>query len=435
MGKLLNTGYSCIHAAYWMFYGVISSFASVFLLAKGYSNWEIGITLAAGNVLAVVLQPIIADVADRVRKVSLIGITEILAVMMMVVTAALFVIGKSTAALSAVFILLIAWHTVIQPLLHTMVFKLSECGLHVNFGVARSIGSMGYAILVALLGSMVEKHGITVLPVTGEVVLVMLIVSLVLTKRYFDKANLKRIKAANVQSATTVMYSEPVAEKLTATEQLEEAEADRLTQLTGKEETINLVQFIRRNKAFFVLNLGVIGLYFSNSILCNYMMQIVDMVGGNSADMGRILAATAFCEIPTMMCFDWLRKRFSCQTMIKVGAIGFTVKIAVCSVATSVGMIFAAQFIQLVAFALFLPAMVHFIDEIMDRGEAAKGQALFTTMITVTTVFSSLTGGALLDMVGARMLTFIATAATAAGAVIIIAAVGKVKGKSAAGSG
>ena len=35
-------------------------------------------------------------------------------------------------------------------------------------------------------------------------------------------------------------------------------------------------------------------------------------------------------------------------------------------------MLLAAQFFQLVAFGLFLPAMVHFIDEIMQRGEAAK---------------------------------------------------------------
>ncbi|MDE8735397.1 MFS transporter, partial [Eubacteriales bacterium DFI.9.88] len=100
---------------------------------------------------------------------------------------------------------------------------------------------------------------------------------------------------------------------------------------------------------------------------------------------------------------------------------GFTANIGICYLAGSVAMIFVAQFFQLVSFALFLPAMVHFIDEVMSKGEAVKGQALFTTIITITTVFSSLIGGMIIDASGAKMLTMVSTLATAAGAVIIIA--------------
>ena len=57
MKRLLNFEYACIHGTYWMFYGVASSFASVFLLARGYSSSQIGVTLAAANILAVVLRP------------------------------------------------------------------------------------------------------------------------------------------------------------------------------------------------------------------------------------------------------------------------------------------------------------------------------------------------------------------------------------------
>lgn len=383
-----------------MYYGVISSFASVFLLAKGFSNWNIGITLAVANVLAVILQPITADIADRAKRLSIIGISEILTVLMMVVTAGLFVISGSMMGLALVFILLIAWHTVLQPLFNTLTFIIEEAGVHINFGIARSMGSLAYAALVAVLGTIVERRGIMALPVTGEVILMMLLLSLVLTKRSYDKAPGKAPQG-----------------------ELCEAEATALCE----EESINLVQFCKRNKVFFLLNIGVIGLYFSNSILNNYMMQIVDVVGGTSEDMGRILSVMAFCEIPTMVCFDWLRQKFSCQLMMKIASLGFALKIALCWLANSVTMIFMAQFVQLISFALFLPAMVHFIDEIMSRGEAVKGQALFTTMITVTTVVSSLAGGAILDISGAKTLTFIATLATAAGAAVIIATVDKIK--------
>jgi len=408
MKKILNIQYSCIHGGYWMYYGVVSSFASVFLLAKGFSNWNIGVTLAVANVLAVILQPVIADIADRAKKLSVIGISEILTVLMMAGTACLFVFSGSMAALAVLFILLIAWHTVLQPLFNSLTFMLEETGVHINFGIARSMGSLAYSALLAVLGTIVEKCGVMSLPVTGEITLAMLLISLILTKRSYDKGK----KLA----------------KGTALAMLKEKADEGSTELC-EEESINLVQFIKRNKIFFLVNVGVIGLYFSNSVLNNYMMQIVDVVGGTSEDMGRILSVMAFCEIPTMVCFDWLRKRFSCQLMMKVASVGFAVKIALCWLANSVTMIFIAQFVQLVSFALFLPAMVHFIDEIMSKGEAVKGQALFTTMITVTTVISSLVGGAILDMSGAKMLTFVATIATTIGAVIIIATVDRVKRK------
>ena len=97
MGKLLNIKYGCIHGTYWMYYAIAGSFASAFLLARGYSNSEIGIILAAGNILAVFLQPLIADVADRSRKLSLVGVTQVSSVLLMVLTLLLFVIKKKSA--------------------------------------------------------------------------------------------------------------------------------------------------------------------------------------------------------------------------------------------------------------------------------------------------------------------------------------------------
>lgn len=398
MKTLLNFDYSCIHGTYWMFFGVVSSFASVFLLTRGYSNSEIGIILAAANILAVILQPLIADLADRTTKISIIGITEIITVIIMLLTLGLFVFTGKTMALAAIFILLIAWHTVLQPFFNSLTFKLEECGISINFGIARSMGSLAYAALVAVLGTLVEKYGITMLPLTGEIILVMLMLSLYMTKRHYDKANADYFKK-------------------------HESSSEKTGNSTVLEEEIDLIHFIKGNKLFFIINIGIIGLYFSNSILNNYMMQIVAAVGGSSEDMGRILSLMAFLEIPTMVCFNFLRRKFSCRLMLQIASIGFTVKILLCCIARSVTMIFIAQFFQLVSYALFLPAMVHFINEIMRKGEAVKGQALFTTMVTITTVFASLAGGVILDISGAKMLTVTATAATAAGAAVIIAAI------------
>lgn len=401
MKKLLNMEYSSIHGTYWMYYGVICSFASVFLLEKNYTNSEIGVILAVGNIVAVMLQPIMADIADRSKRLSIIGLSQIMTLVLMLLTFGMFVIGHKSIALSIIFVLNVAWLTVLQPLFNSLSFKLQESGLHINFGIARSMGSLAYSILCAILGTFVEIHGVAVLPITGEIVLFLLLISLALTKFHFNKSK---------ETTKEVIYQ---------TNAIEEQNV----------EDINLVAFVKRNKIFMIVNIGILGIFFSNAILNSFMMQIVSNVGGNSEDMGRIFAVMAFLEIPTMFCFDWLKTKFSCQLMLKVASVCFTLKIGACFLAQSVPMIFAAQLLQLFSFALFLPAMVHFIDEIMRKGEAVKGQALFTMTITVTSVIANLIGGVILDISGATLLNMIATIVTGIGAIIIFTTIDKVPNK------
>ena len=145
--------------------------------------------------------------------------------------------------------------------------------------------------------------------------------------------------------------------------------------------------------------------------------------------MGRILSIMAFLEIPPMFLFAKVNKKFSCKTLLQFGAVCFTLKILFAYLAKSVAMVYFAQLFQLGAFGIFLPAMVNFIDEIMDKGEAVKGQALYTIVTTVASIFSSLVGGMILDIRGAAVMLLVSTVITAVGALIFICVIGKVKSK------
>ena len=413
MGKILNSGYGAIFGTYWVIYAVVSSFASVFMLAKGYTNSQIGITLAAANVLAVIMQPLIADFVDRSKRLDVIGTTEIMTGCMMVFTIGMLTFKGGSLGLCVVFVLLIAFHTVLQPLFNSLAFRLEEAGVGINFGIARSVGSLAYSIFVAVFGTIVEHFGINVMPIASEISCLLLIASLAFTGYHFKKGKAAYDRRRNADALDAAADGS--------------GDETRALESEDEEESINLVQFIKRNKMFFIMNLGVIGIFFSNAVLNNYMAQITDGVGGSTEDMGRILGVMAFLEMPTMIFFKQIRQRFSCQFLLKIAAIGFTLKIAICWLANSVVMLYIGQFFQPVSFALFLPGMVYFSDEMMSRGEAVKGQALFTTMITITTIFATLFGGMILDASGSKMLTFVSTLLTAAGALVIIFAVDRVK--------
>ena len=415
MRKILNIEYGAVHATYWMTYAIIGSFASAFLLGRGYSNSEIGVILAVGSVAAVFLQPVLADIADRSKKISLIGLTQIVTVGMMVFTALSFIIQRATIALSVVFVMLVAWDTALQPLFNSLAFKLEESGHKIKFGINRAMGSLSYSILCSFLGALTEKAGTQILPVTSEVVLIMMFITLWIVKKHFRRA-------------CAVREVEQTAVGLQKGEMAEEDSKESLSSADAAED-INFGRFIKRNKLFVAVSIGVVGLFFSNSVFNNFMLQIVQNVGGDGGDMGRILSLMAMLEIPALFLFDIIHSRISCKTLLKIGAVSFFMKILCAYIADSVTMVYIAQLFQPAAFVIFLPAMVCFIDEIMDKGEAVKGQSLYTIMTTVGTIFATLIGGKILDAGGASELLLVSTLITGAGAILIICVVGRVKNK------
>ena len=405
---ILNAEYATTFGAYWMVYGIIGSFASVFMLAKGYDNMHIGMTLAAANLLAFVMQPFIADRMDRARGIKLIDSSVYMTLAMMLIGAGYFIFAGGSFMLAAAIVLILAVHALLQPGLNSLAFRLSKSGIDVSFGIGRAGGSLGFSAIVAVIGTLVEKRGVMVLPVSAEAACLLLIALLLLTKNTF------------------LMMTRETAEKKTAA-LAESANAESESAADQDDERIDLKEFIARNKYFFIMNLGVAGLFFSNAVLTNYMAQIADNVGGTTEQVGRILSLMALLEIPTMLFYDRIRRHFSSVTLIRLASVGFTAKIAICWIAGSVTLLFAAQFFQLVAFALMMPGMVYYINEIMSPGEAVKGQALFTMMIVLSTIAASFTGGWILDASGAKALTFVSLAVTAAGAAVVITTIGKVK--------
>ena len=395
----LNSEYAGIFGAYWMFYAVISSFCSAYLLDRGYTNSEIGIILAVASVVSVFLQPALANLSDRSKKLDAIGVAEISTMAMLILELGLFIFNKKSLALWVIYMMIMAWELALQPLFKSLARELSESGSRINFGICRSGGSLAYAIFTAIMGTLVEKNGTGVLPGAGVITLAVLLGCLLFCKRTLDQA-LKNRKEENRLSDESVKEDAP--------------------------EEIDLKMFVKRNKLFIALSFFIVILFFQNTILNNFMFQIVDGVGGTSEDMGRIFGVMAFLEIPALFFFDNIHRKFSCAFLLKVAAIAFVCKLITMYLASSVIMIYAAHFFHIFSFSLFLPAIVQFVNEIMDKGEAVRGQAVYTTAITIAAIFANILGGILLDASGPKLMLLVSSGLTLIGALGVILLVDKI---------
>jgi len=66
MKKNLTLRYTVQQCAYWASAAGVVSFATAFLLEKGFAASHIGILLASGNLLSCAAQPVLASWADRI---------------------------------------------------------------------------------------------------------------------------------------------------------------------------------------------------------------------------------------------------------------------------------------------------------------------------------------------------------------------------------
>lgn len=397
---LLNIDYSLIQGFYWMFYAVAAMFVSVYMLGKGYTNTSIGIVIAVGNILAVLMQSILANITDKAEKISDMAIIKILTAVLFVLTAAVLLIGEKSMALTVAYTALIVVHTALHPFVNAMSFTLGESGEYVSFGIGRSMGSLFAAVLGLAMGYLVTDFGVDVIPFSGLIILIVLEIVVIVAGVHYRRFT----------TGSGIRENTAVGEVV---------------------EVISLGEFVSGNIVFMVLSAGIVALFFGNVIVENFTIQIIDSIGGDTEQLGVMIFVMAILEMPAMLFFDKIKKHFSYVFLLRVAAIFFAVKITLMYLADTMTVMYMAQACQVLGYGLMFPAMVSFIDDIMTKGEAVRGQAVFTTAITVGNVLGCVFGGRILDVSTVGTLLLVCSAITVAGTLLICCTVGRIKGRGA----
>ena len=297
MRKRFNIDFALIQAIYWMLYSAAGSFVSVLLLPKGYTNASIGTLIAAGSVLAILLQTIITHITDRSPKLNGIKIIELMVILLIAAVAAVLLIGQKSMALTIAYAGVIILHTAMHPFVNALSFTLEETGHPVSFGIGRSMGSFAAGGISFLLGYLIVWYSPEVVLYIALVNLVLMALVIFATDRHYQKGMAEAVSSAKASPVPAKQHAE--------------------------EEKIGMLEFVGRNKMFAVMSLGVIALFFGNVIQENFTLQIVQGIGGDTSDMGVVILLLCVCEMPAMIAFHKLKMRFSYVFLLRLSAVFF----------------------------------------------------------------------------------------------------------------
>ena len=390
--RSVNIKYSLLQGIYFVGFCTVMGYAAVYLGSIGMSSSLIGIVLAIANILTSIAQPVLGGFVDKsnvsMKKVLMImfGLCSVLSVLLMLASKVTFLAAVLFIAVSTIL------YTT-MPLVNSLAFAFQKQGIDVKFGVARGIGSVAYALASLVLGNVVKAVSPTLMPL-AYMVIFLGILPLV-----------RSFKMPETEG------DEVVEEKVVENES------------TGA--------FIKKHLKFMIFLAGFVLVYFDHTIINNLFINVIKNVGGNTGDMGNAVFLAAMLELPTMALFEKYKNKINIKNTIVISAVFFTLKHTLTYFATNMFMIYLAQATQMLAYALFIPASVYYVDKLFDAKDAVKGQALVTTSMTVSGVLASFLGGILLDNMGVYETLFLGLVLSAIGTIVMIITVENVNKKEA----
>jgi len=362
--KQLNIEYFSLQSLFWMTYCMVVGFSVTYLLSCGYSNSEAGYILASANICALILQPFLADLADHSKKINAMTILLVSIVIIFVCSIGLFFISIRSVVLTLIYVVMITLANAVIAFLTSVQFLMDTSKSKINFGLCRAGGSLCFAILSALMGIMIERIGMKSIPTTLFIITLFIIVLCMYITRH------------------------RINDKQTTGSALE------------KRQSSSLFVFFRENPKFMILSVAMLFIYYAHAFITNFTISIVRNVGGNHREMGYLIAFMALMELPGMIGFKEISRRFKVSSLLLFSMIVFSVKAIIVWLSPSLITLTFGFALQVVSFALYIPASVQYANIIIDEKDTVKAQMMFNFMQAGGAVFSSIIGGWLIDFSG-----------------------------------
>ena len=385
MKKSLTFQYTFHQMAYWATAAGVVSFATAFLLQKGFAASAVGTLLAVGNLLSCGFQPLLADWADRTGGNVLKWMTAGLTLASALCFGAIQLLPLPEAAFGLLYLLGVFAFDAMNPLMNALNVSYMTGGFTINYGLSRGLGSLAYAFAALVIGKVMARFG------AGWMIWISL--------------GLLAVNAAMALSYPSLVTASGGAKQQT--------------------DCCSIPVFFRRYRWYCASLLGVMLLGMFHAMTENYLIEIVTPLGGDSGTVGVALFLATAVEAAVLVYFDKVRSRISDNWLLKLAGISFVLKAVLFLAASSVATIYLIQLLQATSYTFLSPTQMYYASNKIRPGDMVKGQAFITAAYTLGCAAGNFTGGQLLSAFGIRALLLAGVAMALAGTAVFFLTVEK----------
>lgn len=346
-----NLRFALLNVFFWTEMGAVSSFAANLLTAYHRTSGQIGMVTAAGTLLAFLLEPPLASLADRSSRWNPGAILNVMSIAMAVLALLQLIPGLSGMAVSLLLLAALMLVNAALPMVNSMLYMAPVDASEMNFGFGRAAGSLSFAILSLVLGRLISSWSVRSIPIAAIISAIGMCLATRLILHYAPADTLQpQEKAASVGTYRELFAAHP---------------------------------------KFLLFLIGCTLVVLCHNAVVNFFIYVTRNVGGNDATMGAILSFQALVELPGMILAKKIIKKAGCAKILILSLLAFTVKQFFYWQAKSIPQLYGATVLESLSLALFLPATVEYASRLVDRKDIVKAQTCFTTVQVLANVLGA----------------------------------------------
>ena len=359
----LTLRYSITHFTHWAAGTAAVSFATLYLMNRGVSAGMAGTLLALSGLLSCISQPFLAAAADRAKKMVIVNMLIGMSVICCLCFVFQLLPGLPVLA-AGIFYMIGIWSSdAMVPILNALSVAYQEAGYEINYGMGRGVGAIASAVSALGVGVIIAKFGT---------------VWMILFLLFFRAAGI------------FALIGYPKIQK-------------NISKKSGKtekkaEDSCTLLQFVKRYKWYCTSLLAILFLGMFHAMTENYMIVIMEKLGGDSSNVGVAIFIASMVAFPVICSFSFLYKRLRVTAILKIAAVSFLAKSILFYFAGNVTAIYFIQLIQITSYAFLAPAQVYYANEKVNSSDMVKGQAFITAAYALGCSAGNFAGGQLLPM-------------------------------------
>jgi len=352
-------------ALQWSFFSMYASTTlfSYLLLRKNTPTPLVGVLVALVYAASTLSQPLLGILCDRFMCHRFL---YIISGAVAPLTYLWVIVSRSISELFFCAILSGVFMNSMLNMCNSWVDGLNRQGCGIDFGTARSFGSMSFAFMSIVFGWVVKHSGsdLSIIVLMGVFGLLSIVLALRVPK--VDREKL------------TVGDSRP-----------------RLSEGLG-------ILLRKRDYMLFVAAgfLAMLGLSGLSAYFAVYLLEL----GGDSTVIGIGNFTYAIMEVPTLLLFSRISKRFSFHTLFSVCLLAFSIQCLLQALAPNYVFSIAAMVIQGLSYAMLVPISQKFTAEHIDDRYIATAQFFSAAVVlSASMIFGSLLAGFLTKFVSLKV--------------------------------
>lgn len=361
--------YCLVQILYWSSGFATVGLAAAYLGRIGFSSGSIGFITAAAGPIGFMLVLCLSVRIDRAGPDTLYRVIAGLLTVQILLIAGLALSRYAGVVTALLYTLFLSHAHVMNSLFSKLYINLKKCGLRIDFGVARGLGSLAYGCSSFAAGYLMARH-----PERFVHSLTLIFYTLLLFV----------ILALRMLSRRVPLPPDPVSPP------------------AEEHPPLRLGAFLWNYRLFFVVALGLSIVSASNKTFTTFLVTIVEELGGDIRSFTAITGFLALIEIPLMLFFSKLRRKRDVPAMLLASLLLYAAKLGGAAWARSLPVLFAAVTAQAFAAGLYHPARVEYVREVIPHRDTAKCLAILDGTPVFLSFLTILGSGRLLDSIPAR---------------------------------